>query len=378
VGGKVNPNDIYTAYFNAGQHYAAVIQPYALHLLGLLILMELVTIGITYMMNSDDMPELCWRICRLVFTSGFAYWWLIQAWTLALIVVGSFDQLGQTLSGLSNLTPMHILEQAINLCKVILASPASARLVPDLGAAIEQIALCFMILLAFGLIALLAVVTLVAFYLIVGPGSILIAFLPCRFTATLAENYFTWLVRLGVILMLLYVVLGTAEKFAVQYNATLTSICQPVLAVTPLAALGIVPLDVSSTVCSNPIPVAALLTIAADMLILAGICVSIPFIGAALVNHGINMTLEHFASAKYLASGVARPIARAIAGAGRQMIQHTRSSYQQATLQQRLAAGAAASARIASSQAPPAPAPNAYGVQPTQSFTNGDRSTTKI
>jgi P-type conjugative transfer protein TrbL len=372
----MNPDNIYTAYFNVGQHYTALVQPYALNLLGILILLEIATISLTYMMgDSDNPPAVLWSIVRLLFTGGFAYWWIIQSWTLGLYVVGSFNQLGQNLTGLSNLTPMQFLNTGLSMAKVIFSAPASDRLIPQVGAAMEQIALCFAILLIFLIVATLVVVTLTAFYLIVGPGSILIAFMPCRFTSVMAENYFTWLVRVGVIVMLFYVVLGTAEAFAIQYNTTLTSICHPVLAVTPLAVLGAVPVDVSSTMCSNPIPTTALLQVLADMMILAGICAGIPFAAGALVNHGVNMTLEHLASAKYLAGGIARPVTAATRALGHQISRAYNNNQTQTTLQQRMAAGADAASRVASSQPPP---PNAYGVQPTQTLNGGAKPTSKI
>jgi hypothetical protein len=378
----VNPNDIYTAYFSVGQHYAALVQPYALDLLRLLIFVEIATIALTYMMgDNDNPPAALWSIGRLLFTGGFAYWWIIQSWTLALYVVGSFNQLGQNLTGLADLTPMHFLSTGLSLAKVIWASPASARLIPKFGAAIEQIVLCFAIFIIFLLVAALVVITLTAFYLIVGPGSILVAFMPCRFTTPMAENYFTWLVRLGIIVTLFYVVLGTAQTFAVKYNTTLTSICQPVLAVTPLAALGAAPLDVNTTLCSNPVPTTALLQILADMVILAGICAGIPFMGGALVNHGVNMTLEHLASARYLAGSVARPIAGAVRSISHQVSRMTHANSHQNTLQQRMAAGAQAAAQVtANKQTAPLPPTNAYGVQRTQALpqSNGAKPTSRI
>ena len=75
-----SPTDIFTAYFTASQHYSAAVIPYALDLFAGLTLVEVVTVALTYMMNSDDLPELGWRIVRLLFTSGFAYWWIINSW----------------------------------------------------------------------------------------------------------------------------------------------------------------------------------------------------------------------------------------------------------------------------------------------------------
>jgi len=49
----MTPQDIYTAYFATSQHLAALITPYALNLLGLLILVEIATIAISYMMGAN-------------------------------------------------------------------------------------------------------------------------------------------------------------------------------------------------------------------------------------------------------------------------------------------------------------------------------------
>jgi hypothetical protein len=177
----------------------------------------------------------------------------------------------------------------------------------------------------------------------------------------MAENYFTWLVRTGVMVMFFYVVLGTAQTFALQYNTTLTSICKPALSPGPLAALGSAPLSVSAVKCSNPIPTDELLQIFLDMAILAGICGAIPFIAGALVSHGVNMTLEHLASAKYLASGTVRTLSAAVGGLAHQVSRMTQYMSQRTTLNQRMEAGAAAAASTSPTTPltpPPSPPPS--------------------
>jgi P-type conjugative transfer protein TrbL len=362
---NTNPSNIFTAYINLGQHYAAIIHPYAIDLLGSLILLEIITIALTYIMgDSDNPPAVGWSIVRLVFCGGFAYWWQIQSWTLAVIVVGSFNQLGQVLTGLADLTPMHFLQTGLSIMKMIWSAPASARLIPDLGAAIEQIVLCFSILVIFLLIAALVTVTLAAFYLIVGPGSILVSFMPSRFTSAMAENYFTWLVRIGVIVMMFYVVLGTAQTFAGQYLTTVTNACKPILAGGPLATLGLAPVDVGMTACSNPLPTEQLVQILADMVILAGICCGIPFVAGALVSHGVNMTLEHIASAKYLAGSTVRTLSHTVGGLSHAVSRLAQHLSQHTTLNQRMEAGAAAAARTSPTTPltpPPSPPPATGG-----------------
>jgi hypothetical protein len=147
--------------------------------------------------------------------------------------------------------------------------------------------------------------------------------------------------------------------------------------------LGGPPIIVSATTCTNPIPVASLLTLFADVVILAFIAVGVPFTAASIVSHGVNMAIEHLASARYLAGSVARPMVRAMSGMAHQFHRMTRSN-NQSRLEQRLAAGAAAAAANRPSQAvttrlPRPPAVNAFGVQSTTGLSgSASRQTSKI
>jgi hypothetical protein len=113
------PSDIFTAYFDMGQVLAAKITPYALHLLYLLLIVETVTIGVTYVMGSDDPPELLWRLLRLIFTGGFAYWWIVNSWALGLSALGGFNEIGVALTGKPNLTPSTFINVAVQLGKIL-------------------------------------------------------------------------------------------------------------------------------------------------------------------------------------------------------------------------------------------------------------------
>src|SRR5262249_40453244 len=52
---------ILSTYAAQGQHFAALVTPYSLRLLYLMILVEILTLGITWMMGSEDPPEFAWR-----------------------------------------------------------------------------------------------------------------------------------------------------------------------------------------------------------------------------------------------------------------------------------------------------------------------------
>src|SRR5690242_9801434 len=116
----MTPTDLITAFFAVGQRLAGQIQPYALHLLYLLTFIELITIGLTWMMGSDDLAEAPWRILRLIFTSFFAFWWIENAWALGLALIGSFDQIGRNLANApGGLIPGQFFDVAIRITKIL-------------------------------------------------------------------------------------------------------------------------------------------------------------------------------------------------------------------------------------------------------------------
>ena len=365
-----SPTDIFTAYFTASQHYSAAVIPYALDLFAGLTLVEVVTVALTYIMNSDDLPELGWRIVRLLFTSGFAYWWIINSWTLGLTVLGSFNQLGVELTGQPSLAPIAFIHTATAIAKMLFASPSTGRLIPNIALAIAEFILADTIYVIFIIVAGVALFTVVAAYIILAGGTIIVAFLPCRFTSSLAEGYFTWLVKTGVVIFFFYLVLGIAEQFALDWQNTVTGVCNPTATMLPSPFLGAAPVPTPSTPCTPPIPTDVLLELLADAIVLAIIAAGVPFVAGAIVNHGVNAALEHFAAAKYLASSIARPILQGMGAVASQVRQAMHSQSQRTTLEQRMAAGAAASASMRSSQptmpltSPPTPPSGGWNGRP--------------
>jgi P-type conjugative transfer protein TrbL len=375
----VFPTDIFDAYFGASQHYAALITPYAMHLLYALILLEITTIGVSWMMGSDDLPELLWRIVRLVFTGGFAWWWVTNSWNLGLIVLGSFNQLGFDLTGIPGLTPMALIRTAAHIASMIFSAPSTGRLIPDFGIALEEVLLSGLIYIIFIIIAALAIFVIIGGYIILAGSNILVAFLPNRWTTALTEGYFPWVVKTGVVIFFFYLVLGIAQSLMVRWDTTVSAICGPVAAALPSPFLGSTPTMVPAVTCSTPIPVDVLSLLLADTIVLAIICIGIPFTAGAIVQSGSHMALEHFAAAKYLAGSAVRPIGRVISTAYNAY--RSTATNNQSKLQQRIAAGANAAAQVAANrQTTPLPPVNAYGVQRTQTLpqNNGAKATTTI
>lgn len=285
----MTPGDILAAYVAVGHQLADLTRPYALRLLYLLAILEILAIALMYMTDEDSPGAIFGRGIRFIFLTGFAYWWIENSWNLAVIILGSFNQLGENITGLPDLTPVGFIQIGTKIAEILWNAPSSAHWIPDIALALGEIMLAILILIIMLLIAGIVIFTLAAAWLIIGPGSILVPLMVNRFTSRIAEGYFTWLMRTGVMLLFFFVVLGVAQNFAQQWSNTLTTAC----GAGPGGA------------CTAPIPVPELLTLLGSTVILAFICIGVPFTAGHIVTGGVNMALEHIASARYIAgSGI--------------------------------------------------------------------------
>ena len=356
------PSTIFTNFFAIGERLAGAVAPYSLRLLWLLGLIELVTIAITYMMESDNPSEIGWRIVRLGFTFGFAWWWLTNAWTLGITVLGSFDAIGQGVTGLSGLNPSQFWAASWGIFKLLWDAPSSSSFFPNIAIAIGEIFIAIFIAVMFTLVAVTCLFFMSGALLILGPGSIFVSFTPCRWLSSLSENYFVWLIRMGAGLLGFYVVLFATNNLVAQWSATLTTACHPIVAAIRVPMAGGPPAVFHSAMCSQPIPGDTLLITFCDVIILAFLGIGIPFMMAAFAGSGVHHALEQLAAAKYLSGSALRGIGSAISGLTHVIQRMAHNSSQQTTLQERMAAGAAA-ARASSSTAttPLAPPPLSGG-----------------
>ena len=361
----MTPQDLIAAFFDSGLHLAAQIAPYSLHLLYLLALVEIITIGLNWMMGNNDPPELLWRICRLIFTGGFSYWWLGSAWALGRDLIGSFDQIGRNIANTPNgLMPSQMFDVWLRIAKILWDSPSSTSMIPNFGLAILEGLLIIVIMLFFGILAAVAAFSLVSANLLIGPGSIFVSFMPCRFTSSLSENYFIWLVRTGALLLGFYVILATCQHFAELWAASLTSICGPTTSTLPIPFFAGPPTTAPAVTCTAPIPVATLLTLFMDVILLVVVGLSIPFALASMAGGGVHLALENLASARYLSRSISRSIARPLAA----ILSHRnrQAGIPRPSLEKRLVAGANAAATTRLSP-PPSQIPTQRTLTPPRS-----------
>ena len=131
---------------------------------------------------------------------------------------------------------------------------------------------------------------------------------------------------------------------------------------------------VAATACTTPIPTASLSTLFVDALLVAIMGLGHSNLMAAFAGSGIRLALEHLAAARYLGASAMRSIAGSMRSISHQIDRMRQSNSSQTSLQQRIAAGADAAARVASSQRQTqlsSPSVNSFGVQSTQALNGG-------
>jgi TrbL/VirB6 plasmid conjugal transfer protein len=324
------PLNIFTTFFDQGGNLAELITPYALRLLYLLLFVEVGTMAITWMRGNDDIPDLLWRVVYVLFSSAFAFWWIDNSWTLGKIVLGSFHMIGQNITGVPDLTPSKFLDIAGQIFQLLWNAPSSTRLIPNLGLSIAVLMLAVIIFGFLALVAVAAMFCVASALLLIGPGSLFVAFMPCRFTTSLSENYFNWLIRTGAAILGFFIVLSTCQHFAFDWTTTLAKQCGAVLTTLPSPVLGAPPRIMSATVCTAPIPTESLSTLFVDALLVAVMGLGIPTLMAAFAGSGIHLTLEHLAAARYLGGSAMRSMAGGFRSLSHQIdrMRHSNSSRQ--------------------------------------------------
>src|SRR5216684_1680912 len=276
--GSFNFNDIATQFYAAGTKYSSAIQPYAIKLFVALLLLD-----------------------------------ILVTWIQFTAVVKSFSTLGAAVSGLPALSPQTVLQIGGNIASIIFNAPANASLMTNIELAIIQSVSAFIVLLSFVISAAMLLLTLIEAYLVIGGGVILLGLGANRFTAPAAEGYFGFVIRVGVRLLLFYLVLAIGVQMANQWSAALAAACKPVPATLPWwTTYGVPPSSIITTVCSGTIPVSVMLDYAAFAIVFMIVCIAVPHTAASIAGGTVGLALSHAFEAAFIAQTVIRPITSAL------------------------------------------------------------------
>ncbi len=317
----MDPNAIGGQFTAAAQAYASGIQPYATKLFVALLFIEILVTAIQYMTDQGDAPRYIGRLFRHLFSAGFIYLMLINAFPWMTGVMKSFSAIGAAVSGVPNLSPSTVLDLGGQMAETIYNTPASTGMIPNFSMALGQTVAAFFILLSFTMIAALALLVVIEMYLVVGGASILLAFGGSRFTAPIAEGYFGYVIKAGVRLLFFYLVLGIGVRIATQWNSALVAACVPATTTLPwFSGLGAGPSSIITKVCSAPMNWPLLLNLVANSIILAIVTTVVPSTAAGIVSGTAGLALNQAFEAAFIARTIIQPISNMMQAVGNKAV----------------------------------------------------------
>ncbi len=280
--GTLSLDAITTQFYNAGVHYSAAIQPYALKLFFTLFLIDIVVTWIQYTAEGQLDPSFfLGRMLKHVLSGSFVYLMIVNGFSWMYLVIQSFSHIGSVLSGLPALSPQSVLVAGLNMTKILISSPTTSGIVSSLELAFVEGFCALAVGAAFLIVAVELLLTLVKAYLTTGLGVILLGFGGNRFTASASEGYFTNVIRIGVKLLFFYAVLAIGMQIVTQWEAALAAACKPVTTALPMVmSYYVPPSKIMTTICSATIPLSDMLDCAALAAVFAAVTVAVPSMAA--------------------------------------------------------------------------------------------------
>ena len=148
---------------------------------------------------------------------------LLYAQTWIPAVINSFVQVGVDAGGMPALNPGEIISAGIGLATQMLAASFNLGLLYNPASLVVNLVSAFGVWLAFLLIALQLLLTLIESYIVTGAGVFLLGFAAFRGTAMISKRYLSYVIAVGIKLFVLYLVLGAGMTLADMWAALITN-----------------------------------------------------------------------------------------------------------------------------------------------------------
>ena len=295
----------------ASSGWMAISLSYAKHLFFGLAGLEFVWSAIQITLRKNDLPDIIVGTLFKVLSLAFFAMLLTLAPTWIPLIIQSFQQAGQGVSGAPPLTPSGIFDQGVQLASTLIQNGMQVNGSQNGGightlmsggsnlgsyflAAIVIGLSGIMVILAFAVIALQMFVALVESYLVIGGGALMLGFLGSRWTTNFGEKYFAYAVSVGIKLFTLYLIVGFGSSLVQAIVNQLNA----------LVANG------------QPLGFGDWLAIGGSALVYGGVGYMVPGIASSMMNGSPSMSLGNLgaASGMLAAAPVAAGLAAGAAG----------------------------------------------------------------
>ena len=232
----------------ASSGWMATALTYAKHLFFGLAGLEFVWSAIQITLRKNDLPDIIVGTLFKVLSLAFFAMLLTLAPTWIPLLIQSFQQAGQGISGSPPLTPSGIFDQGVQLASTLIQNGMQVNSTQNGGvantlmsggsnlgsyvlAAIVIGLSGIMVITSFAVIALQMFVALVESYLVIGGGALMLGFLGSRWTTNFGERYFAYAVSVGIKLFTLYLIVGFGNSMVqaiINQLNTLVASGQPI------------------------------------------------------------------------------------------------------------------------------------------------------
>ncbi len=254
-----NPSKIMDQYRSQRVQWTTNIWPYANTLFGLLAVIEFAWSAAVMLLEKADLQSWTSALVRKIMWIGCFYALLLNGRIWIPWIIQSFEQIGETSSGVAALSPSGVFSQGLNIAGALMDSASTSAFFTKPGSSLALVFAALIIVLSYGIITLQFIVAMVESYIIVAAGFIFVGFGGSRWTVPYTERYIGLAVSTGVKIMLLYLLIGAGFNFALDWATAAT------------------------TVASSPSPVMSAFDIMGAAVIFMMLCWQIPKLFAAVL-----------------------------------------------------------------------------------------------
>ncbi len=213
----------------ASSGWAATAQHYAFSIFSALAALEFAYAGITWVLRRNDLPEFLANFTLKILGLAFFYTMIYEAPTWAPAIIHSFMDLGGRISGAPvTLDPSAVVSEGVNIAAAMINSLSRLHIFDEIEAVIPVTIAALLVLIAFTIVAIQLLLTLVESYLIIGAGIVMLGFTGSRWTVSWGEKYFAYAVSIGIKLLVLELLIGLGGTLAAQWAAEFTATTLPV------------------------------------------------------------------------------------------------------------------------------------------------------
>jgi type IV secretion system protein TrbL len=213
INGQGILDDVQNKYKSVASGWAATLTARASWLFWVLALISMVWSNGMLLLRKADLGEFYGEFTRFIVFTGFFWWLLTNGPTMAIDIIDSMQQLGDTASGVGGITPSGITDVGFQVFNTVVQQSSIAS--PVISTAGIIIAVIIIGILA--LIATNMLILLVSAWILAYAGIIFLGFGGSRWTSDMAISYYKTVLNIGVQLMVMILLVGIGQQFINQY-----------------------------------------------------------------------------------------------------------------------------------------------------------------